>query len=124
MRSPVGAVDPLLSGCLKQTTSSSQSPSGFVTITHPNHPLCGQQVEIIRIRRGVDPDIVVRLPNGHHVAIAMSGTDYANPGQSLPSTFFPHLLDFLGLLQTAKLVEHIIQQEHAANPYIIPGSEL
>jgi hypothetical protein len=91
----------------KQTTISSQSPSGFVTITRPNHPLLGQQVEIVRVRRGVDPDLIVRLPDGQHVAIAMSGTDYAVPGQSAPSHSASHLLDFQGLLQTAEFVEHI-----------------
>ena len=33
---------------------------GFVTITHPHHPLHGQTAEVIRIRRGVDPDLIVR----------------------------------------------------------------
>ena len=110
-------------GRLKQTTTSSCSPSGFVTIIRPNHPLCGQQVEIIRIRRGIDPDLIVRLPDGHHVAIAMSGTDYANPGQFAVSLSIPHLLDFQGLHQTAELVEHMIRQDHT-DPSILSGSEL
>jgi hypothetical protein len=110
-------------GRLKQTTTSSCSPSGFVTITRPNHPLCGQQVEIIRIRRGIDPDLIVRLPDGQHVAIAMSGTDYSNPGQSAASLSIPHLLDFQGLLQTAELVEHMIPQDHT-DPSILSRSEL
>ena len=123
MRSPVGANDRSPSGRLKQTTTSSQSPSGFVTITHPNHPLRGQQVEIIRVRRGIDPDLVVRLPDGQHVAIAMSGTDYAAPGQPASVHSVLHLLDFQGLLLTAELVEHITRQEHS-NPQNVPKSEL
>ena len=71
----------------------------------------------------MDPDLIVRLPDGHHVAIAMSGTDYANPGQSALSFPIPHLLDFQGLHQMAELVEHMIQQEHP-DPSILPGSEL
>jgi hypothetical protein len=98
-------------GHLKQTTISFQSPSGFVTITHPNHPFRGQQVEIIRIRRGIDPDLVVRLPDGQHVAIAMSGTDYAAPGQSAPVSSIEHLLDFQGLRQAVELVEYITWQK-------------
>jgi len=110
---------PLALERLKQTTTSSQSPSGFVTITHRNHPFRGQRVEIIRVRRGVDPDLVVRLSDGQHVAIAMSGTDYAAPSQSALSPSIAHLLDFQGLQQAAELVEHIIQQRATS-----PGSEL
>src|SRR5260221_3785475 len=39
----------------KYTTPSSPRVSGWVTVTHPHHPLYGQQVEIIRVRRGPDP---------------------------------------------------------------------
>jgi hypothetical protein len=109
--------------CPKQTTISSQSPSGFVTITHPNHPLRGERVEIIRIRRGIDPDIIVRLPDGQHVAIAMSGTDYAAPGQSASTHSVLHLLDFKGLVQAAALIEQITHQGHT-NPRNVPESEL
>jgi hypothetical protein len=47
----------------------------YVTITHPHHPLHGQRCEVVRIRRGVDPDLVIRLADGSHAAIAMSSTD-------------------------------------------------
>jgi hypothetical protein len=53
----------------------------------------------------------------------MSGTDYANPGQSAVSLPIPHLLDFQGLHQTADLVEHLIRQDHT-DPSNLPGSEL
>lgn len=66
---------------------------------------------MIRIRRGIDPDIVVRLPDGHHAAIAMSYTDYAAPEQSTLISTTDHLLDFLGLCQAAQLIEHIRQTE-------------
>ena len=29
-------------------------------VIHPHHPLYGQQVEIIRVRRGPDPDLIIR----------------------------------------------------------------
>jgi hypothetical protein len=81
----------------------------LVIITHPQHPLCGQQVEIVRIRRGVDPDLIVRLPDGFHAAIAMSSTSYAAPpdhDSRLPN----HLLDFNGLRQVVQLIDHIRQE--------------
>jgi len=49
----------------------------FVTIKHPCHPLNGQQVEVIRVRRGPDPDLIVRIPDGRHAAVALSLTNYA-----------------------------------------------
>jgi hypothetical protein len=82
---------------------------GLVTITHPFHPLRGQQVAVVRIRRGADPDIIIRHPDGSHAAIAMSWTDYAVPAVSEPPPTLPHLLDFEGLCQVAQLIERIRQ---------------
>jgi len=97
--------------CQEHTTSPLQRPLELVTITHPFHPLRGQQVEIIRVRRGTDPDIVVRHPDGSHAAVAMSWTDYAVPtGMEPPSTSTPpHLLDFTGLRQAVQLIARIRQ---------------
>jgi hypothetical protein len=78
-----------------------------VTITHPYHPLYGQQVEIIRVRRGRDPDLVVRLPDGHHAAIAMSWTSSSPPAPLEAPPITPHLLDLNGLRQIVQLLEHI-----------------
>ena len=87
-----------------------QRPVKLVTVTHPFHPLCGQQVEVVRIRRGADPIIIIRHPDGFHAAIAMSWTDYAaSPSSELPSTP-PHLLDFDGLCQIAQLIDHIREE--------------
>jgi hypothetical protein len=47
----------------------------WVTITPPHHPLCGQRCAVVRIRRGVDPDLILRLADGTHAAMAMSWTD-------------------------------------------------
>ena len=91
----------------QHTTPSSQRPSGFVTITHPHHPLRGQRVEIIQFRRGSDPDLIIRLPDGHHAAIAMSGTDYASPAQDEIPPPPEHLLDLDGLRQARLLLDPI-----------------
>ena len=78
-----------------------------MTIIHPHHPLCSQQVEVIRIRRGADPDLIVRLPDGLHAAIAMSWTDYAASTDPDPPPVATHLLDIKGLHQAAQLIEQI-----------------
>ena len=81
-----------------------------MTITHPFHPLRGQQVEIIRIRRGTDPHLIVRLPDGIHAAIAVDWTDYATPSDLEPPSVPPHLLDFDGLCQVVQFIDRIRQR--------------
>jgi Family of unknown function (DUF5372) len=87
-----------------------------VTITHSQHPFRGQQVEVVRLRRaagGADPDLIVRLPDGVHAAIAMSSTDYGGAAvralsAPLPATAVPPpLLDLDGLRQAAQLIEQL-----------------
>jgi len=77
---------------------------GFVTITHPHHPLSGQKVALIRVRRGINPDLIVRLPDGTHAAVAAGLTDYGGaPGE--PAAPRPcSLLDLEGLRELARLV--------------------
>jgi hypothetical protein len=89
-----------------------------VTITHPHHPLCGQQCEVVRIRRGIDPDLVIRLADGSHAAIAMSFTDYgATPGQAnSPSSSDLPLLDLQGLRQIVLLVDQLRQDGRLPPP--------
>jgi len=77
-----------------------------VTVIHPHHPLYGQQVEIMRIRRGADPDLIIRHLDGYHGAIAASWTTYASTAEAL-STERPPLLDLEGLHQLARLVEQL-----------------
>jgi Family of unknown function (DUF5372) len=78
----------------------------WVTVTHPHHPLCGQRVAVIRVRRGPDPDLIIRLPDGYHGAIAASWTDYLVSPDSLPQTGEVPLLDLAGLIRMAVFVAH------------------
>ena len=80
-----------------------------ITITHPHHPLYQQQVEVLRIRRGADPDLIVRLPDGMHGAVAMSWTDYAGVADT-PSTEAPPLLALAGLREAVALIAQWQQQ--------------
>lgn len=108
------------SECPRHTTHSSQPVSGFVTITHPHHPLRGHKVEIVQFRRGLDPDLIVRLPDGHHAAIAMSGTDYASLPQkeTLPTPV--HLLDLDGLRQARLFLDRIACKHHHMADHVQP----
>ena len=75
-------------------------------VTHPHHPLYGQQVEIIRVRRGPDPDLIIRHIDGYHGAIAASWTTYAFASDALPVERLP-VLDLEGLCQLARVVEQL-----------------
>jgi Family of unknown function (DUF5372) len=89
-----------------------------VTITHPHHPLCGQRCEVVSIRRGADPDLILRLADGTHAAIAMSWTDSGRP-QELPATpretTLP-LLDLQGLRQLVHLCNQRRHEDRVPNP--------
>lgn len=76
---------------------------------HPHHPLYGQRVQLIRIRRGPDSDLIIRLPDGYHAAIAASLTDYAGPALVDSDAAEPPLLLLEGLWQMA---QWIARQRH------------
>jgi len=79
-------------------------------VTHPSHPLCGQQVEIIRVRRGPDPDLIIRHLDGYHGAIAASWTTYASTADVVPCEP-PPLLDLDGLCQLAGVIEQLQERQ-------------
>jgi Family of unknown function (DUF5372) len=86
-----------------------------VTVTHPHHPLQGQRVEIVRIRRGNDPDLIVVTPDGRHTAIALSSTDYDSTPEIPPTVTAEHVLDLDGLRRVIQLLDRLAQAEHAAS---------
>jgi Family of unknown function (DUF5372) len=89
---------------------------GSVTITHPHHPLFGQCVEIVRLRRGEDPDLIVRLPDGTHAAIALSLTDASGPPAETTTPDPLPLLAIEGLRQAAELIAAWREGVHGAFP--------
>ena len=93
-----------------------------MTITHPHHPLCGQRCEVVFIRRGVDPDLILRLADGTHAAIAMSWTD-AGEGQVLSAVQSnPDLprLDLQGLRQLLQLLDQLRQEDRLPSAVAAP----
>ena len=84
----------------------------WVTVTHPHHPLHGQRVQLIRVRRGPDPDLIIRMPDGYHGAIAASLTDYAGTPETDASCTEPPLLSLEGLWHMV----HFIEQQRQLHP--------
>ena len=107
--------------CPQHTTPSFQHSSEKVTITHPHHPLFGQQVAIVRIRRGADPDLIIRLPDGTHAAVAMSLTDYAGSAGGDPTAIPFPWLDIHGLRQAAQWIAHRRQAGCFPVPTVTPS---
>jgi hypothetical protein len=89
----------------QHTTSFDKPPLEWVTVTHPHHPLYGQRVQLVRVRRGPDPDLIVRRPDGYHGAIAASLTDYIGASEAASSVTEPPLLAIEGLWRIAQFVE-------------------
>jgi hypothetical protein len=89
----------------------------LVTITHPYHPLRGHQVEVVGLRRGVSPDLIVRLPDGTHAAVALRSTDFASSSSSAePLAAEPPLLALEGLRQLAQGLNGFRQQGRLPPP--------
>jgi Family of unknown function (DUF5372) len=84
----------------------------WVTVTHPHHPLYGQRVQLVRVRRGPDPDLIIRMPDGYHGAIAASLTDYAGACEADFDEAEPPLLAIEGLWRIAQWVS----QQHQLHP--------
>jgi hypothetical protein len=88
-----------------------------VTITHPHHPLHGQQLPVVCVRHGERPDVIVRLPDGSHAGIALNATDYGvDSSAPLPSACASHLLDLQGLRQMAQFIDVLRQQGRLPGP--------
>ncbi|MCE9564582.1 MAG: Y4bD/Y4pK family protein [Planctomycetes bacterium] len=91
---------------------------GFVTVCHPHHPLRGQQLPVISIRHGEHPDVIVRLPDGNHAAIALDATDLAEKpsSPSSPPGHASHMLDIDGLRRMVQLLDAIRRRGSPLNP--------
>ncbi len=61
------------------------------------------------MRRGHDPDLIIRLPDGSHAAVAMSSTDYTPAPDLEPLPGPPPLLDIDGLRQVVQFMDRLRQ---------------
>ena len=90
-----------------------------MTVTHPCHPLCGQQVEVIDLRRRADLgllDLIIQLPDGSHAAMAATSTDYVAAPEPEPPPGPVSLLDVVGLCQMLPLIAQLRQRSGFCTP--------
>ena len=77
-----------------------------VRITHPCHPLFGQEVAVLHFRLGSEsPSVVVELADGTVRCLPLSWTDRALPDAAVAEQGEGRRLSGLGLLEVAELVE-------------------
>jgi hypothetical protein len=70
---------------------------------------------VVCVRHGTSPDVIVRLPDGSHAAIALRDTDQAVPSTTdLPAVDACHLLDLGRLRQLAQFVADL--RRHGRSP--------
>ena len=70
-----------------------------VTITHPHHPFNGQKCELIKVRRGPNPLLVVKMSNGKEARLPRDWTDHD------VSTAPDFLLSIEGLRELLKIID-------------------
>jgi len=75
-----------------------------VTITHPHHPLNGQKLELIGVRRGPNPLLLVKMPNGVRARVPRDWTDYGRSSLDDVSTDPNHILSIEGLRKMIKII--------------------
>jgi len=78
--------------------------------------LHGQLVTVIRVRRGPDPDLIIRFPDGFFGAISASWTDYAAGSDSDLSPAPPPLLDPFGLCQISRFIAQLRERHQTDDP--------
>jgi hypothetical protein len=77
-----------------------------VLATHPQHPLFGQQLQVVRTQHCINAelDLIVRLPDGTHAALAVSCTNYPTAHPLVPLPADTPLLDLEGLRRLAQFI--------------------
>jgi hypothetical protein len=96
------------SGHPKQTALRFLQPSGWVTVTHPFHPLSGKRFQILKMGRVVGREALSLFDEEHGtVVIPRDWTDQASPSPYTSGLESPPILDPVCLLQLRALCNAI-----------------
>jgi hypothetical protein len=86
-----------------QTTHQYKNHLGWVTITHPFHPLRGQKFEVLFTRSLIDKKIFsLKNPSGGTFAVPHEWTDHENPLSQATILSAQSLLALLELIKQIK----------------------
>jgi len=80
-------------------------PKIIIQIIHKGHPLCGRKGVLIKIGRGKDPRVKVRLSDGSELEIKKSWTELQPDDISKVPEYTEHLLEASGLLEMVKRIK-------------------
>ena len=93
----------------KRTTPDSNSSLGWVTITHPFHPLSQQRFDVLKRRRVSGKEtLIIRHPERGTLAVAQEWTDW-EPSSEVASPGV--ILEFDSLLALAALVRQLAEAD-------------
>ncbi len=93
-------------GRFTQITPYDNQPSGWAEITHPFHPLRGQNFQVLKSKKSCGADILsLRDSSGMLHAIPRDWTNLAKPSSFLDSS--PAILHFDSLLALANLIKEL-----------------
>lgn len=96
---------------IHHTAPSKEALPRIVTIIHPNHPFCGQKVEIVGVMRRANPVLRVKFQDGTETTIDQDWTDYTTSPSESSSVSNSHLLDIRGLCEMITAVNRIKEQK-------------
>jgi hypothetical protein len=79
---------------------------GLAEITHPFHPLRGQQFAVLKLRTVSGVELLsMRHPDLGSLSVARDWTDWAAPGTNPPAPHLALIIDADGLLTLSDLVD-------------------
>jgi hypothetical protein len=92
-----------------RTTPTGSANFGSTTITHPFHPLKGQQCLILEIQRsGSTERLVLRTPEGLTLFVPLEWTDSARPSLGSDDCGTASRIEALSLLKVSEIVRRLL----------------
>jgi hypothetical protein len=88
-----------------QTASSERTKRTHVTVTHPNHPLNGLKLEVVRGSRNPASTLIVKISDDSTLRICKEWTDYDDSPDEEKEPDPSHLCSVEGLKQLALMLD-------------------
>lgn len=79
-------------------------------------------MEVVGLRQGINPQVIVRLTDGLQLTLPLDATNYASSVTNSSLSPAAHLLDLAGLCQMVEWLERLHRAEGGPSP--LPGEGL